>query len=324
MLFFEPIGLSHKAIFEEFTHSSKTLNCDFAFANVYCWRWYYHTHISIYRGFLILRFKDHITGGIAYSQPVGEGDILAVMEYLKRDANSLGYPLTMQSLSEEFISSLSDLGVMDRYSICDDRDHYDYIYEAVTLRKLSGKKLQSKRNHINRFKNSYPNYTYQPIDVLHSNTLSSILARWQGEKGVEKGSIFDEWQLLQEAIANITELNILGGVLLVDDKVVAFTIASPINASTICVHIEKGDTEYEGSSQMINYLFANSVSEEFTMINREEDLGIDGLRLSKLSYNPTTLYKKFSLVERVANGVADAAIVVNSVAVQAKMYEAVV
>ncbi len=101
---------------------------------------------------------------------------------------------------------------------------------------------------------------------------------------------------MQRAFEHFEELEMIGGCIYVGDKLVAFTYGSAVNDHTFDTHVEKADTDYDGAFTIINKLFAQHLPERFTLINREEDLGIDGLRQSKLSYHPAVIQHKFAAI----------------------------
>ncbi|MEG2163135.1 MAG: GNAT family N-acetyltransferase [Bacteroidales bacterium] len=297
MLDFKYVTPFDKAVFEKYTYSCREKNCDFAFANVYCWSSFYHTEICEYGGFLIIRFRTDGKGKIGYAEPVGSGDFENVINEIIRDAQANGQPLRMQSLSSMFAERIATLECYKEFFVYSNRDFSDYIYSADSLRSLSGKKLQSKRNHINQFRRQYE-YRYEPLAATHKNEVFMLLHKWQAAKHTDMRNFAVEADVIRCGMEHFDELSLIGGALYVDGHMVAFTYGSAINDETFCVHIEKADIDFESSFPMINQLFINSLPEKYLYINREEDLGLTGLRESKLSYHPLALYKKWYLLDK--------------------------
>ena len=163
------------------------------------------------------------------------------------------------------------------------------------LTSLKGKKFQSKRNHINNFKKQNPDYEYLPITpdlVPHCLRLEH---KWfkANDPESEGDDLTYERRSLTFALQNFEALGLTGGAIRVGTEIVAFTFGSPINHNTFGVHVEKADTSIDGAYAMINYEFANRIPEQYIYINREEDLGIEGLRKAKLSYQPVTILEKY-------------------------------
>ena len=180
-----------------------------------------------------------------------------------------------------------------QFAFASDRNLEDYVYNASDLRDLPGRKYQSKRNHINRFEAEYE-YRYEPMTRDHAAECMRLEAEWRKTRSGHTGELSAEQRAMQRAFAHFDRLGLIGGCIYVGDKLVAFTYGSPINDHTFCVHVEKADTEYDGAFTIINREFVAHLPEQYTLIDREEDLGIPGLRQAKLSYHPAFLEKKYT------------------------------
>jgi hypothetical protein len=179
------------------------------------------------------------------------------------------------------------------------RDTADYIYSRGDLANLAGKKYHGKRNHISRFVKENTNWTYEEIS---SNTMDECLE--MGKRWTSKNNQRDPEGLVQESralrrnFAHYDDFGLRGGLLRVSGSMVAFTVGEPLNASTFCTHFEKAYASIPGAYQMINRCFAQHTLGEYEYINREEDLGNEGLRRAKLSYYPALLLEKYLAVEK--------------------------
>jgi hypothetical protein len=229
---------------------------------------------------------------MAYMQPVGKGNIKDILEVLIADAAMGGERFLMLGVCAEVKAELETV-LPDRLVYSGNRDYFDYIYRRQDLATLTGKRYQPKRNFINRFKKEYA-YRYAP---LTPDTLGDCLlleTEWQKENTERKGEeAVEEYQAVTFALNHFEELGLTGGVLYVNDKVAAFTYGMPINGDVFGVHAEKADLSVVGAYPMINCEFANRIPEQYTYINREEDLGIAGLRKAKLSYYPEIILDKY-------------------------------
>ena len=184
--------------------------------------------------------------------------------------------------------------VSGQFGFTVDRDYADYIYLRSDLATLKGKKFQSKRNHINKFRNTYPDYKYSPITKDRIQECLELEAKWcKANDCDQQEGTGNERRALIYALNHFEELGLTGGILHVNGQIVAFTFGMPINKETFGVHVEKADTTIDGAYTMINYEFANHIPEQYTYINREEDLGIEGLRKAKLSYQPVIILEKY-------------------------------
>ena len=290
MIPFRDITLADKETITAFTMKSQRRNCDLSFSNLCSWRFLYHTQFAVMDGFLL--FKFWAEGELAYMMPVGEGDLKAVLRALLEDAQSEGKPFCMLGVCSNMRSELEEV-LPGRFIFTEDRDYADYIYLRSDLATLKGKKFQPKRNHINKFRNLYPNYEYTPITPERVQECIELEAKWcKANDCDQQEGTGNERQALLYALQHFQELGLTGGILHVDGRIVAFTFGMPINHDTFGVHVEKADTDVEGAYAMINYEFANHIPEQYTYVNREEDLGIEGLRKAKLSYQPTIILAK--------------------------------
>ena len=162
-----------------------------------------------------------------------------------------------------------------------DRALEDYVYNAEDLRNLTGRRYQPKRNHINRFMSEYPDFRYENLTRDRFAACMQLEREWRRAHEGHTSELCAEQRAMQRAFDHFEELEMLGGCIYVGDKLVAFTFGSAVNEHTFDTHVEKADTDYAGAFTIINKLFAEHLPERFTLINREEDLGLDGLRTSR-------------------------------------------
>lgn len=302
MIQFKDIELSDREAITSITMKSPRRNCDLSFSNLCSWRFLYDTQYAIKDGFLF--FKFWANGSLAYMMPVGEGNLKQGVIELIQDANKEGKPFRMLGVCQNMKADLEEI-LPNRFAFVTSNDYADYVYLREDLATLKGKKLQSKRNHINKFKRLYPNYEYAEITTDNISECLKLEEEWCKVNDChEFQGTGNERRALTYALNNFHEIGLYGGLLRVDGKIVAFTFGMPINADTFGTHVEKADTTIEGAYTMINQEFAKHIPEQYTYINREEDLGIPGLRKAKMSYNPTMLLKK-SVVNLINEGPVD-------------------
>lgn len=293
-LTFRPVEIQHRDIFQPYlTKTSQT--CDRAFANTFCWQHLFHTQWAESNGFLVIRAFINGERRAAYIL-VSQEDIppyANILPALEADAASLDQPLTLMGLNKNECDTLQRQ--LPRQFFFDrNRDFADYIYNIEDLKTLKGRKYAPKRNHVNKFKSLY-DYHYEAITEENIADCRQLEEDWISQHA-EDDSAQAEYLTIQNAFQHFEALGLFGGALYVHDKLVAFTYGSAIRDNIFCTHVEKADIHYEGVYQMINYLFAQHLPEQFTFINREEDMGIAGLRKSKTSYHPAMLaYKHTAL-----------------------------
>ena len=291
MIPFKDITLADKDTITSFTMKSDRRNCDLSFSNLCSWRFLYDTQFAVVDNFLV--FKFWAGEQLAYMMPVGTGDLKAVLWELIEDARKENQHFCMLGVCSNMRADLEAI-LPEQFTFTEDRDYADYIYLRSDLSTLKGKKFQAKRNHINRFRNTYPDYEYTPITPDRIQECLDLEAEWCKVNNCDQQEgTGNERRALIYALHNFETLGLTGGILHVNGKIVAFTFGMPINHETFGVHVEKADTSIEGAYAMINYEFANHIPEQYIYINREEDLGIEGLRKAKLSYQPVTILEKY-------------------------------
>lgn len=291
MITFKDITLQDKETLTTYTLNSCRRNCDLSFSNLCSWRFLYDTQFAIVDGFLV--FKFWAGGELAYMMPVGAGNLSPVLKELVEDAHREAHPFCMLGVCSCMREELEAI-LPGQFAFTTDRDYADYIYLRSDLSTLKGKKFQSKRNHINKFRNTYPNHQYTPITPNRIQECLDLEAEWcKVNHCDQQEGTGNERRALIYALHHFEELGLTGGILHVDGKIVAFTFGMPINQDTFGVHVEKADTSIDGAYAVINYEFANHIPEQYTYINREEDLGLEGLRKAKLSYQPEIILEKY-------------------------------
>ncbi len=295
MIEFRPVRLEDRATIERFTMSSDITNCDLSFANMFCWQEVYHSAWAIVDGFLVIRF--HIDGGdrLGYMQPVGEGDCARIIPALREDAHAHGQRLRIIGLTDRGREMIRQMHI-GQFAFESDRALEDYVYAADDLRNLPGRRYQPKRNHINRFMAEYPDYRYEELTPDRFDECMQLEREWRRNHEGHTSELRAEQRAMQRAFAHFAELGMTGGCIYVGERMVAFTYGSAVNDHTFDTHVEKADTDYDGAFTVINCLFARHLPERFTLINREEDLGIEGLRRAKLSYHPAVIQHKFTAI----------------------------
>ena len=287
MLDFKTIELSDRPWVTELLKKSDFRGCEYNFSNNMAWHRLYETKICRYKDFYISRSMKY---GMRFTFPAGSGDYKDLFLTLKKEAEENNCPLIISSVTNENLSLFEEF-FPGMYTVSSDEADCDYIYEAEKLQTLSGKKYHKKRNHLARF---YEN-DWEYFDMTEKDFDECIEF---AVKSYNLNQAYDDESSVAEQFAINTfmnyfgELELKGGVIRVDGKVEAFTIGDGINSDTFDIHIEKANSEIQGAYAAINNEFAKSAVNGYTYINREEDLGLEGLRQSKRSYYPALLLQK--------------------------------
>ena len=184
-----------------------------------------------------------------------------------------------------------------KFDITPERDNFDYVYLAQDLINLSGRKFHGKKNHLNAFRKEYPDAKYLPITEEIIPKCRAELNLWsETHKRANPDDPFIGYEqaAIHEIFDHFDKFKLKGGAILLNDKVVAFTFGERLNSDTAVIHVEKADPNIRGIYVAINQNFVEHEWPDMIYINREEDMGIDGLRQAKESYKPVKLIEKFN------------------------------
>ncbi len=278
-----------KTLLEKYMTQSVKQMCDFNFGNLYCWSVKEHTEICEKEGFLYIR--STFNGVTSYAFPWGEGDVKNALSEISADAKEREADLSFYCVSEEQLEILKEY-FKNSLKVKEHRDYFDYIYSSEKLATLSGRKLHSKKNHVNSFMKKY-NYTTEEINEDNIAECKVFSDKWFMENESTQ-TLEAERQVINIALKKIGKLDFFGMLLKVEGKVVAFCLGEEMSdKETFCVHFEKASGEYRTAYAALNKLFAEKIFEKYKYINREDDAGVEGLRKAKLSYNPEYLVKKY-------------------------------
>ncbi len=315
MIKFKDITVDDKELIQSFTLWGERQNCDLSFSNLISWRFNYNTQFAVVDDYLVFRF--YMGHHLAYMMPVPrpkrqeDGTFrvepcdecsVSVIRAIRDDSIAMGHPFLMLGVCN-YMRDLIEKSFPDIFDIKPDRDFSDYIYTRDKLINLSGKKLQSKRNHINKFKSLYPDYRYRELTPELIPQCLELERQWRRTSKDDNGEVPDEdlsgeLRSMTRAFNRWEQLGLVGGTIFVGDKLVAFTFGCPINQCTFDVCVEKADVNYEGAFTIINQEFVKHLPDQYYYINREEDMGDEGLRRAKLSYKPDILLEKNVIMEK--------------------------
>jgi len=294
---FKKLCLEDKNIIDKYINPYKFLSCEYSFTSLYIWKDACNIKYTIYKDALIIKKKD-FEGNLYFMQPLGYTDknlgeiIEALKEY--REENSMKY--LFKDLEESFIEKINALHYKkDEFCIKEDRDNFDYLYEAKKLMTFSGKKLHSKKNHYNFF---VKNYDYELVSIDNEKVIKDVILaaeKWYEDTDEKDIKLYYELLAIKDIVKNMRILNLIGLAVYVDGVLSAFSIGESLNDKLAVIHIEKGDTKIQGIYSFIARTFIDKCFNNAEIINREQDLGIEGLRKSKMSYYPIKLEKKFIL-----------------------------
>lgn len=300
MLAFREITLEDKPAVEACSARAYYHLCEHCFVDLFMWRSHYNTQICFWEEFLLVKMTPLDGGHDCYLAPIGAGDLGGALDALEQDAAERGIPFVVVSVAEPMIERIQ-AARPDKFAFLhDSEDGDDYIYLAEKLRTLSGKKLQSKRNLVNRFRAAYEGrWSYEDMSRANVKDAFGYHIRWCNQNGCAQNRDFQgETCAIVQALHNFDALNLRGGLLRLDGEVIAFTFGCKAEPDMYVVQIEKADHEIPGAYQMINQQFVLRNCDDVQYVNREEDLGLEGLRKAKKSYYPAMRGVKYVAVPR--------------------------
>ena len=291
MIDFQKIRPEDREQFNRYLFSGKEKGCEFSFANLFLWG---RQKAAVVEDHLVL-FSQFNRKSV-YPYPAGTGDKRAVLEAIIRDSQKRGIPCRITGLDSQDIEEMEKMFPGQFHYHCD-RDSYDYVYAIDDLADLKGRKYQRKRNHVNRFRDSVPDYTVEPITRENLPQVAQLLEEWyaQRQESDPSGDYLMEQAAVGRALRYYQQLGLEGIALMDGDRMLGVTIGSRLSPETFDIHFEKARPGAEAAYPVINWEFARYLRNrypELRYLNREDDLGIEGLRKAKLSYYPHHIVEK--------------------------------
>ena len=292
MIEFKRLKLSQKDAYDQILLACPGRSCEYSFANMYLWGRQETVFFPDCVGFF-----SHFHGKSIYPYPMGNGDRKAVLEAVIRDARERGIPCRISSMTKAEAEEL-EAWFPGRFLIRTDRDGFDYVYAIDDLADLKGRKFQKKRNHLNRFRAEHPEAVCVPLDGEHLGPARDMVDSWFRQRIAEDphGEYLLEQVAISRAFQHFKALEMEGLMLLDGGEVLAVTLGSRLSKDTIDVHFEKAREDVEGAYAAINCEFARYLRDkypEIKFLNREDDMGLEGLRRAKLSYQPHHFEEKY-------------------------------
>ncbi len=286
MLNFKDITLEDKPLLDEILKNAKEVSCENTFVNLYVWQGAYNNKIALNKGTLFIKYGEG--NEESFRLPIGGSLEEGLKEIIDHCNGKL--PLFWSPINENF--SRLPKWFSEKYEIISARDSFDYIYLRENLAELRGKKYHSKRNHISAFSKKF-SWRYEAITEENKGKIKECAKAWylQNTEKLDKYALTERDGILK-VLDNMDSLAVTGGAIFIEDKAVAFTLGTPINDSVFDIFAEKALPEFAEGYTVINNEFAKRLS-TYKYLNREDDMGLEGLRRAKLSYKPTVILEKY-------------------------------
>lgn len=291
MIDFRPLDMDNKAAYDQYLLNGSERGCEYSFANLYLWGRQMGAFVGGYLVLLSQFDKESV-----YPYPVGEGDIKPVLDAIIHDAKTRGILCRFTGLTVDECVKIEQM-YPGKFRIFCDRDRYDYVYRIDDLADLKGRKFQRKRNHVNRFWQQNPDCVLVPLGEDNLQAVRDMVERWFENRIRQdpQGDYYMERLALNRALRHREALQMESLVLMRGAQVLAMTMGSRLSKDTFDIHFEKAVEGVDGAYPAINQGFAKYLREKYPevqFLNREDDLGLEGLRKAKLSYCPDHLVEK--------------------------------
>lgn len=294
MLEFKKPEITDKQWVNDCLVHANSMNCEYTFGNLFIWSSAYSTEICRYKDFLICRWgKDD---DINYSLPLGEGDFTDAVSAIIDYAKSNGETPVIYGITEGYLGLMQE-AFTGKFTYKYDDGNNDYIYSTEKMASLSGKKYHGKRNHITNFKKNNPDWSFEKISKDNIDECLALHSKWIENKGPDDEDYSWEFEAVKKAFEYFDELDMVGGLIRVNGEVIAYTLGEPqMNGRCFVSHFEKAPADMIGAYPIINQEFTKNCLMQYEYVNREEDLGIEGLRKAKQSYHPEIWLEKCTAI----------------------------
>lgn len=291
---FQPIDIQMKARVERYTKPWQLQCSEYTFSNLYMWgkeecirvaeqggAMFFFSTCGADKPFMLAPLLENPNGDYAAA-------LAAAVDQFRLEGIEPCFRAISGPIKEAFLRCPG-------YALEEDRNNADYVYSAESLLTLSGKKLHGKRNHIHQFNAQYGDVSeYVELTASDLDECMAVYCEWLSGKDLTEPGVLAEQGAIRRALTHMEVLGVRGGGIRIDGKLAAFTIGEQVDDEIAVIHIEKADSSIPGLYTIINQQFVEHAWAHMKYINREEDMGIEGLRRAKLSYNPAFLIEKFT------------------------------
>lgn len=293
---FNNIDISSKEIMDRYFNIVDYEACEYSFTTLYMWKDLYNLRYYYEDRFMVIMGQDKEEQ--FFIQPLADiENIKYAMEFIFNYFDSVNKNINMRAITKEFKGYLNSQ-YPNKFKYMEDRNSFDYIYEGESLRTLQGRKNQKKRNHLNYFLKEYENrFEYKLLSEENFDECNYLLESWMDNKEITE-DIKTENRAINRLFKNYKQLknNIKVCGVYIDDKLEAFSIGEKLTKDMALIHIEKANFNLRGLYQYVNQQFILNEFDDIEFVNREDDLGIEGLRKAKLSYHPVKFVEKFNVI----------------------------
>ncbi len=287
---FSRFELKDKELIQTFIDTFKPESCEYNFSNLYAWQDASKTSWTLYRERLLI--YEEISESAF--MPLGEEFYPEDLAHLSLNLKQAGLEPNFALASLDYVEKFPE--IKNYYRVKKDRDNAEYIYNVKKLSKLTGNKLHKKRNLISQFKRSYPDFEIHVLSEEYRNKANGLAQKLLKRNKKYSHTLDREFSAIKISFDKFDQLGLEGLVLTIESRVIAFCVFSEMAGSTYDIQFEKSHPDFKGAAQVINQETARYLKDKCQYLNREQDLGIKGLRQAKLSYEPMRLTTPYKLI----------------------------
>lgn len=294
------IEITDKNLFDQYFQKYPPVSSEFTFTNLFMWRNYYNILFLEFEEHLILYSNDYLKNRrqpiksdskdyFYFFPPIGSSPAEIIIKLFEEFKN-----IEVHRVPEEICTKLIENEKFTKLKLdcLEDRNNWDYVYNKEEILNLAGNKYRQNRRWLNKFLSNYE-YDFQIITKDLISKCKELQLEWCVMRAcTEDESLEAEQEAIYEALNNFDSLGYSGGLICVEDKCAAYTFGEMLNEETLVIHIEKAHSEFDGAYQAVNNFFLKNCCTEAIYVNREQDLGLEGLRRAKESYKPIQMVKK--------------------------------
>ncbi|MCK9556424.1 MAG: phosphatidylglycerol lysyltransferase domain-containing protein [Candidatus Cloacimonetes bacterium] len=281
------LDITNTLILRDYLTKYPREHCDYTITNLMVWGKIYNNHYLIYKDRLVIvnpKYQYILFPVGPYLNPAELKELVLMFRPYFPESQIILFP-------HEYFEQYPE--VHDVFEIYEDRDWADYVYSVENMVHLSGKKLAKKKNLISQFRRAYPEYKVLKMTEDRLKYILSFTHKWRRERSAEGIYLMTEIKAIENTLEAWHNLPVEGIIICLHNKIVAYSIFSPQTQDMVTVHFEKFDPEKKGSAQVITWETARYLENRYKWINREQDIGLEGLRQAKLSYVPDRFSRFF-------------------------------
>ena len=293
---FKKITVEDREILAKYINMRKHRACDYSVGNLVLWSDIYNTQFAVANDMLFIKFRNGDKNYFAF--PMGNGNLKQSFQWIFEYCEEQNIEFNMSVIESDMFADIEKI-YPGEYQVSYIRNNADYVYKTEDLKNLAGKKYHSKKNHINKFLKTNKDWSYERISKENTEECVEMVKEWCLENGCcTDQSKADEICAVLKGLRNREKLSLLGGVIRISGRIVALTMGEKLDDDMFVIHFEKAFADINGTYPMINQQFIIHELSDYIYVNREEDLGVEGLRKSKESYRPIFMLEKGILTKK--------------------------